>query len=67
MTGEIVFLDSSCWVAATLNPRGGAGRIVDLAGVGVVTLAISMRVVHEVRSVPYCKAVSTSQKIKMAA
>jgi len=48
VTAPLVFLDSSCWIAATLNPTGGAGKIVKLASLGCLAVVVSPVVMGEV-------------------
>ena len=55
MTAPLVFLDSSCWIAATLNPTGGAGKIVKLASLGCIALVVSPVVMGEVLKTLYEK------------
>ena len=48
MIPPLVFLDSSCLVAATLSPSGGSGKIVALAAQGRLALVVSPLIIAEV-------------------
>lgn len=55
MTAPLVFLDASCWIAATLSPTGGAGKIVELASLGCLAVVVSPVVIGEVLKTLYEK------------
>lgn len=44
-----VFLDTSCWIAACLNPAGGSARILALAQEGKIQIITTPDVLEEVR------------------
>lgn len=48
MTTPLVFLDSSCWIAATLSPTGGSAKIIELASLGRLAVVVSPGVLGEV-------------------
>lgn len=55
MNAPLVFLDSSCWIAATRSPTGGAGKIVKLASLGCLAVVVSPVVMGEVLKILYEK------------
>lgn len=47
MTRPRVFLDASCWVAATLSPGGGSAFILEFALKGTVRIVATGKVLRE--------------------